>query len=146
MSDGLSWGSVHRCNLAPQDCTLRALAISARTPVLGRGPLETPEIAGAEIVAVAAMERRIRPILDAGDEAVLDGVEPAVVDVMGMIVLVADQMLPVAPLPDTALAARPPRLRAPFTVGNGFREADLDKPPAQWKIAVAVRQGPDACR
>jgi hypothetical protein len=51
-----------------------------------------------------AMERRVRPIPDLRDKSVLDGVDMDVIDMMRKIVLVANGVLPIAPLSDAAFA------------------------------------------
>src|SRR5262245_8735538 len=69
-------------------CTLRSLAVAGRTAgsgILLQGLLEACEIAGPRIVPVVAMVRRVRPVLDVGDEPVLDWIEPSVVDVVRVV-------------------------------------------------------------
>ena len=77
------------------------------------------------------MERRERPILDVGNETVLDGIVPAIVDVVSIVTLVADQMLPIASLPDATLAACLPAPGAPFAGRDGLRKPNLDEAPAE---------------
>src|SRR2546421_12199061 len=63
----------------------------------------------AEIVSLhVAMKRRMRPIADAGDQAVLDRIDVAILDVAAKVLIVADQMFPESTLPDATLAARDP--------------------------------------
>jgi hypothetical protein len=52
------------------------------------------------------MKAAMRPVRDARDVAVLDGIEVNVVDVTLEVCLVADCMLPIASLPNTLLALR----------------------------------------
>jgi len=73
----------------------------------------------------------MRPIADAGDQAVLDRIDIAVLDVAAEILIVADQMLPKPTLPDASFAARNAHGASQFGVGNGFGEADFDQPSAQ---------------
>jgi hypothetical protein len=53
-----------------------------------------------------AVEQRVRPILHAPGQAVLDRIEVTVFDMPRVIGVVANQMLPETSLPDTALVAR----------------------------------------
>lgn len=70
----------------------------------------------------------------------LQRVEVQIVQVVGEVGVVADQVLPVAPLPDTALAAPLPRQATPLASGHPFGKRHLDQPPAQREIAIARRQ------
>ena len=49
------------------------------------------------------MERRIRPIPDPFHEPVLNRIDMDVIDVTPKIVLIANRVLPITPLPDAAL-------------------------------------------
>ena len=42
---------------------------------------------------------RTGPIFDARNQAMLDGIEPAIVDMVPGVPLIADQVFPIAPLP-----------------------------------------------
>jgi hypothetical protein len=83
-------------------CTLQlALAVSGEATgsgVVGQGVLEAREIAPPRIVAVVPMKRRERPVLHVGNKGVLDRVEQTIIDMVRVVALVADQVLPVAPL------------------------------------------------
>src|ERR1700738_4155637 len=83
------------------------------------------------------------PIADAGDQAVLDRIDVAVLDVAAEILFVADQVFPEPTLPDAAFAARNANRAAQFSLGNNLGEVDLDQPPAQREIGVAGRQCPN---
>ena len=50
------------------------------------------------------MKRRIRPVADPRDEAVLHRVEMAILNMVPKVGVVADHVLPVAALPDPGLA------------------------------------------
>src|SRR5262245_31221460 len=129
-------------------CTLRSLAVAGRTAgsgILLQGLLEACEIAGPRIVPVVAMVRRVRPVLDVGDEPVLDWIEPSVVDVVRVVPIVADRVLPVAALPDPALPTYVPAHAERLACDNGLREAHLYQAPSEREIAIAFRQGPEAC-
>ena len=86
----------------------------------------------------------MRPVADAADQAVLDRIDGAILDVAAEILVVADQMFPEAALPDGAFAARNADRAARFGLGNGLGEGDFDQPPAQRKIGVIRRQRPMA--
>src|SRR5262245_3778332 len=92
---------------------------------------------------VVPVESRMRPVLDPLDQAVLNRIEPAIVDVIVQVALVANEMLPIASLPDSALATAGPRLAEWLSCGNLLREANLDLVPAQGEIGIAGRQCPD---
>ena len=64
----------------------------------------------------------MRPIADAGDQAVLDRIDGAILDVAAEILIVADQMLPEPTLPDGAFAARNADRAPPLGLGNGLGE------------------------
>lgn len=90
-----------------------------------------------------AVERRVRPVGDAGHEAVPDRVDPAILDVPSVILVVADRVLPEPALPEAHLAPRG-LARAAARVGrHAFGEARLDLLPARREIGIAPRQGPD---
>jgi hypothetical protein len=89
------------------------------------------------------MERGIRPIADAGDQAVLDRIDIAIRDVAAEILIVADQVFPKPALPDASFAARNAHRASRLGVGDGFRKDDFDQPPAQRKIGVDGRQRPN---
>ena len=71
--------------------------------MLGQRAFEITRLRG---VAMVSMERRKRPILDLVDMAMLHWIEPTIIDVVVKIAFVADEVLPITALPDTALAAR----------------------------------------
>jgi hypothetical protein len=85
----------------------------------------------------------MRPVADAADQAVLDGIDVAILDVAAEILIVANEMFPEAALPDGAFAARDADRAALLGLGNGLGQADLDQAPAQRKIRVTGRQGPN---
>jgi hypothetical protein len=73
----------------------------------------------------------MRPVADAADQAVLDRIDVAILDVAAEILIIADQMFPEAPLPDGAFAARAADRAAMLGLGNGLGEPNLDQAPAQ---------------
>ena len=89
------------------------------------------------------MERGIRPIANAGDQAVLDRIDITIRDVAAEIVIIPDQVFPEPTLPDASFATRNAHRASQLSLGNGFGKGDLDKPPAQGKIGVAGRQRPN---
>src|SRR4051812_43058721 len=84
----------------------------------------------------------MRPIRRMRDQAVLYRVEMNVTGMRGEIPVVADCVLPIPALPDTAFAARGPCCRPIFLGRQSLRERNLDRAPAAGKIVVAVRQSP----
>jgi hypothetical protein len=53
-----------------------------------------------------AVKRRIRPILHAPNQPVLDRIDVAILDVTRVVRIVPDQMFPEPPLPNPTLTAR----------------------------------------
>lgn len=74
----------------------------------------------------------------------LDRVEVDIIHVRREILVVADRVLPEAPLPDAAFLAAQARLGAPLASGQTSGEDRLDQPPACREIGVGCRQGPNA--
>ena len=75
-------------------------------------------------------------------EPVLDRVKVDVIHVSGIIAIVADRVLPIAALPNPALAlVRPAAVPG---IGQRLREARLDPPPSIGEVAVTLRKGPQA--
>src|SRR5688500_17711499 len=91
-----------------------------------------------------SMERGIRPIRHPGNMSMLDRVEMAVVDVRPQVVVVADEVFPVAPLPHAAFGCRHASLRAALSRRYRARESRLDVPPPHRDVQVVLWQGPDA--
>ena len=60
----------------------------------------------------------------------------------GKVPVIADRMLPIAALPDAALAAAGHHLRARFDSGRRFGKRDPDHTPTARKVGVAFWQGP----
>ena len=71
----------------------------------------------------------------------LDRVDMNVVD-MSRIVVIADHVLPVTPLPDAALTFFLPAVAPPFHAWQIAREAGLDQFPARRKSRIVRRQCP----
>ena len=91
-----------------------------------------------------AVEAGVGPVGGASDEAVFDGVVVDVFDVMPVVGIVADEMFPIASLPDAAFASS---LACGAAVLGGldvFTELFLDAPPTTAEIAVSGWQGCDA--
>ncbi len=61
----------------------------------------------------------------------LERIDITIFDVARLIGLVADQMLPETPLPDSALVAREANGAAPLLFRQRFREPGLDQPPGR---------------
>ena len=60
------------------------------------------------------MKRRMRPIADAPDQAMFHGIDVAIFDMASIIGFITDQVLPEAPLPDAAFAARDANVAEPL--------------------------------
>src|SRR5688500_6215384 len=90
------------------------------------------------------MERGVRPIRHPGDMPMLDWIEVDVIDMRLQIVVVADQVLPIASLPQAAFGFRQAPLRAAFSRWYRARESRLDVPPSRRDVQVALGHGPDA--
>ena len=65
-----------------------------------------------------------------------DWVDMDVVDVTGEIVLVANGMLPLAPLPDATLAFGGAAIGNPFAFREAARKRRFDQPPACGEISI----------
>ena len=89
------------------------------------------------------MERRIRPIPHALDVAVLDRIEMNVIDMPREIAFIAERVLPIAPLPQAALAFAGTARRNTFVGRQVMREDCFDEAPSQCKIGIVLRQRPD---
>jgi hypothetical protein len=90
-----------------------------------------------------AMKCRVRPILNAANVAMFDRVEMDVIDMVFEILFVPQGVLPIAALPDRALAFVGAARGKLFVIGKYARKRALDQPPAQGVIGVPVRQHPD---
>jgi hypothetical protein len=77
----------------------------------------------------------MRPISDAGDQAVLDRIDVTILDVAAEILIVADQMFPEPTLPDGAFAVRNADRAPPLGLWNGLGEVDFDQPQRNEKSA-----------
>ena len=72
-----------------------------------------------------------------------DRIAPAIGDMGGEVGVIADQVVPISPLPDAFFTA------IPFALGGGFRhvmafgKGRFDQAPAGGEIGVTGRQGPD---
>ena len=75
----------------------------------------------------AAAKRRVGPIRRMLDQTVLDRIEMNVIEMAGEIPLVADCVLPIAALPDTAFAAAGHSRRSRFDGRQRLGERDLDR-------------------
>src|SRR3546814_18103326 len=88
------------------------------------------------------MQRRIRPIHGPRDVSMFHRIEVAVIDVALQVVFVADQMLPIPPLPDTAFAFADEACAAMLASGNVARKPALDLAPAHGVGGIAGRPSP----
>src|SRR5690606_38695671 len=91
-----------------------------------------------------AMKGGIRPIHHASDVAVLERVDMDVIHVTAKILLVADLVLPVAPLPDAALIAQPIRQGTRLAQRQASRELTFQYLPAHREVGIARWQRPQA--
>lgn len=125
-----------------------------RRPVVGRAQARLPHARLPQALPTPIqriptprhprMERRMRPVGHAGDMPVLHRVVVDVIDMAAQVVRVADQVFPVAALPDAAFATRDAVGGTAFAGGQSSREAGLDLRPAIGVVGVALRQSPHA--
>jgi hypothetical protein len=78
-----------------------------------------------------------------GCVTVLHRTEVNVIEVTHEVVLVAQRVLPIPPLPNTALAFGGAASRVPFDSRQTVREAAFDQAPAGGEIRIAIGQRPD---
>lgn len=90
---GFAKGSTHPTSVAA--------LLSLAEIVVRIGGVAGP-IRGIDAARHQTMKRGMRPVRDAGDVAMFHRVEMNVVDMPRDIVVVAQRMLPIAPLPDAA--------------------------------------------
>jgi hypothetical protein len=86
------------------------------------------------------MKSRIRPVHDTLDQTMFQRIDMHIIHVRLKIHLIANQMLPIPPLPYPPLSTRP---RAPSIyarTGQSFGKAHLDQAPARCKIRITRRQ------
>jgi hypothetical protein len=62
----------------------------------------------------------------------------------GKVPIIADRMLPIAALPDAALATANHHRGSRFCSGQRFGKCDLYRAPAARKVGIALLQGPQA--
>src|SRR5690606_39517857 len=91
-------------------------------------------------LAHRAVERGIRPIRHTGDMAVFQRVDMDVIRVTAVVLLVANQVLPISPLPDSAFAAAQVRQGALFVRRQVTRKTGLEHLPAHREIGIARRK------
>ena len=85
------------------------------------------------------MKVRIGPVRQPFDILMLERVAMDVVEVTLVIPFIADQMFPVAPLPDAALASVLLIGGASLGDWQAFGEGEFDDLPAQGKVGIAWR-------
>ena len=85
----------------------------------------------------------MRPVSYPLHQSVLHRIEVDIIDVPLEVLLIAQCVLPVASLPNAALAFGDPAGRNLFAGGESTREGRFDQAPAHGKIGVAVGQGLD---
>lgn len=90
-----------------------------------------------------SMQRGMWPIHCATYPPVLHRVVVNVIDVPREVRIVADLMLPIAPLPDTALPLCHTSWSTVFVGADPAREAGFDQCPARRVIRISERQTPD---
>ena len=90
-----------------------------------------------------SMNAGMRPIDRVAYVAMLDRIEVHVIDMAAEVIIVADQVFPIPPLPDAALALGDTTIAPPFALGHCAGEAGLDQPPSQGMVGIVRRQRPD---
>jgi len=88
-------------------------------------------------------KRGIWPVPHAEGVAVLHRIEVNVIEVTHEVVLVAQRMLPIPPLPNPALAFGGAAGGDPFASGQSMRKGAFDQTPAGGEIGIASGQRPD---
>ena len=86
----------------------------------------------------------MRPIGGKSNVAVLDRIEMDVIEMAVQIVLVPDQMFPIASLPNPTFTLPDPRPTPVLITCNVPRKPGLDLRPAHGKVIIPGRQGPQA--
>src|SRR5262249_24085208 len=89
------------------------------------------------------MKRRKGPIAHAPDKPVLHRIDIAIFYVTAIILVIPDQVLPEAALPDTAFAAFPTDFTQPLGLWYRLRERNLDQSPARRKVGIVGGQNPN---
>jgi hypothetical protein len=89
------------------------------------------------------MKRGVRPVADPRDQAVLERIDVAILDMASIVGLIPDHMFPEPPLPDAALAAHLADGAQPFLFRQRFGKAALDQSPSGREIAVVGWQRPN---
>lgn len=83
------------------------------------------------------------PIPNAGDISVFDRIVVYVIKVPGEIVLAAQRVFPIAPLPYSALAFGGPADGNLLDGRQGARKCALDQPPSRREIGIVLGESPD---
>src|SRR5262245_51499579 len=86
-----------------------------------------------------SMEAAVRPIAYARYQSMLDRVEMDIVNVVLEIPFVANNVLPISPLPDPLLPFSDITRRAYGRRGKATGKPALDATPSHWKICVFRR-------
>ena len=84
-----------------------------------------------------AMERGPGPVAHPRDQPMLDGIDVDVIDMPNEVAFIPNGVLPIAALPDAALAPRGAARGYPFAAGDAARECRFDQPPARCEIGIA---------
>ena len=79
------------------------------------------------------------PVGDVGNPPMFQRIEMDVVKVVPVVALVTNQVFPIAPLPDPALAAGALSCRRYLGLWQATGESELDDLPAQGEVSVASR-------
>ena len=85
------------------------------------------------------MKARMAPVDDALDQSMFQRIQMHVVHVVPVVPLILNQVFPVAPLPDSSLAARAVGGRQYFGFRQAPGEGEFDDLPAQREISLAIR-------
>ena len=73
----------------------------------------------------------------------LHGIEMNVIEVTQEVVLAAQRVLPISPLPNPALAFDAAAVGDWLAARQSMRKAAFDQSPARGEIRIAIGQGPD---
>jgi len=86
----------------------------------------------------------MRPIGNAADPSVLDRIPMDIIHMPVEILIVADQVLPEAALPNATFTSSRPAFGNPFGFFYSTRELAFDQIPTSGKICIIRRKSPNA--
>ena len=124
----------------------RRMAVLRYSVSFSRKPIHihiTRPIEGINSGFNKAMKRRIRPIAHPHDMSMFHRVEMHIIDMVCVIIGVANCMLPITTLPQSSFTFRQSNGRLSLDFRYRFGEHDLNGLPSRWVIDITRRQGPN---